>query len=75
MATCRSCGTTIFWYKNVLSGKAAPIDAEPVWGGNIALLADGFYCVLPADERAGRTDLYKSHFATCPNSKKHRKPQ
>lgn len=73
MPRCRSCGADILWLKNTLSGRAAPIDAEPVPGGNCSVLAPGVYCIVPAAEAAGRTDLRKSHYATCTQPAKHRK--
>lgn len=75
MPRCRSCQDEILWLKNSLSDKAAPIDKEPSPGGNVALLGGGYYCIIPEAERVGRDDLHKSHFATCRQPARHRKPR
>lgn len=76
MPECRSCKRPIVWRKTQ-NQKAIPIDPDPVEAGNI-MIHDADTCtVLSADERAGilrndpHTKLHVSHFATCPNSKKH----
>lgn len=70
--SCRSCSAPIIWTISE-KGSAAPIDAEPVVDGTIAIDDRGvsapFSHVLPAQLRFGRTDLHKSHFATCPQAK------
>jgi hypothetical protein len=55
--------------------KAMPIDAEPSADGNINI-SNGTAHVLGKDENLllPGIPLYKSHFATCPNAKQHRKP-
>ena len=65
---CRSCNAEIVWVKTA-NGKSMPIDAQPYEDGNLALV-DGM--ALVATEPKG-SPLYKSHFATCPNAKQHRK--
>jgi len=62
------------------SGKLMPIDPEPHAQGNVLLTsARGDAKVLTADEmefylqQHPDTKRYRSHYATCPNAKQHRK--
>jgi hypothetical protein len=64
---CRACKAPIVWAKTE-AGRPMPLDAEPVDGGNVALV-DGIVVVLGAAARErldGKLELYRSHFATCP---------
>jgi hypothetical protein len=46
-----------------------PIDAQPVPGGSILVLRNGYCRVVPVEERAASIPpLYKTHFATCPSA-------
>ncbi len=60
---CRSCSADILW-ATTEAGKTIPLDVKP---------APGLFSV---DERgvARSAKVYVSHFATCPNAQKHRKP-
>jgi hypothetical protein len=71
---CRSCKAPIIWAKTN-SGKNIPLDAEPCTDGNICI-KDGL-AVVVSDKQGGVWPLpfYKSHFATCPNAKQHRRPK
>lgn len=71
---CRSCGAPILFVTMQKTGKTMPLDAEPSEHGNI-LLSNGQGVVVknPADARACGEKTYLSHFATCPNSVRHRK--
>jgi hypothetical protein len=77
MTKCSSCGAQIIWAKT-MTGKAMPLDAKPDSAGNVSLKS-GFAVVYGGNKHNGedrpRWDgvLYKSHFATCPNAKSHRK--
>jgi hypothetical protein len=66
---CRSCGTSVFFLRNATTGKSAPIEAEPVAGGNIRVASDGTYRVLTLAERvaalASGELLHLNHFARC----------
>jgi len=77
ISKCRSCGAAIKWVTMAVSGKKNPIDAEPSPKGNIDVTAAGYATVLSEEyaekARDAGIDLYVSHFATCPNSKQHRK--
>ncbi len=67
---CSKCGAPIVWAKHFKTGKANPIDADPVEKGNIVLNDDGTYRVVAPDApiRDG-AKLFVSHFMTCPNAK------
>lgn len=73
MDKCRSCYRSVYRLTNDNTGKPAPIDADPVADGNIAIdLEKGSYSVLAgprldAAREAGEL-LRKNHFATCPDS-------
>jgi len=67
-AKCRSCGAAIRWGRTQ-SGKAMPLDAEPVPDGTLGIAPNGE--IYSKGDEAG--DRYKSHFATCPNAATHRK--
>lgn len=56
-----------------------PVDAEPTLDGNLELgVANAptlgvVYLSLEQRDRPATRPRYTSHFATCPNAKKHRK--
>ena len=70
MSTCSSCGAEIDWYLT-RKGKSIPIDPDPVPDGNLffhgSVIHYAKHPPAPGEER------YKSHFATCPNAKHHRR--
>jgi hypothetical protein len=78
MATCKTCGKKIWYATNTVTGKQAPIDAEPSPKGNCLTFNDGdklMYTIPPKDElpalqAAGK--VRTSHYATCPQAAKHR---
>lgn len=75
---CRSCGAPIGWCVTE-AGKRIPLDAEPVPDGNMVVLAqfgNAPGLALPFDpaKHEGWT-RWRSHFATCPNADKHRRPR
>lgn len=77
--SCRSCGAPIRWVETE-NGRRMPIDPEPYTGESPA----GLF-VLRERERAPSLaiatpplafpgePLFRSHFATCPNAKEHRR--
>lgn len=87
MNRCRSCDAPIEWAVTA-NGKRMPIDAEPTTDGTI-LLRHRYVgeppeaIVQTAEERAElerqaatrgeELRLFKSHFATCPNARTHRR--
>ena len=64
------CRAPIVWARTE-AGKSTPVDLEPYAAGTTDLThgLDGqpHARVVPAAERAGRTDLHASHWATCPD--------
>jgi hypothetical protein len=61
----------VVWKAHHRTGRLAPIDAEPVEGGNILLLGEGAYQVLGRQPQASLLPLpptFTSHFATCPQA-------
>lgn len=87
ITNCQSCQAPIRWVKTWKNGKAMPLDAEPVPDGNIVLIGGKSVVINPKTEdgpehegcthpthcRVPDMAHYKSHFATCPNSRSHRK--
>lgn len=77
-ATCRSCGAAIVWTLTE-AGRRMPVDVEPADGGTLRLEesqdgSDVIYAfVVRGNVRPPSEDLYRSHFATCPNARSHRK--
>jgi len=74
---CRSCHKLVIWTQTA-RGKAMPVDAEPVKGGNVALAwhPDGttVLSTIPKPHLAfGRRDLHVSHFVQCPDAGKWRR--
>ena len=70
---CKSCNAPIIWAQNESTGRAMPIDADPVDGGNVLILdpePDGiWFRVLNKEEVAKMQEpLHTSHFQTCPNA-------
>jgi hypothetical protein len=77
---CRSCPAPVLWANHKKTNQPNPLDPEPTADGNLLVTRSEqgiTYEVLTGDEltkaRAQGFPLYVSHFATCPNSKQHRK--
>jgi len=68
MANCRSCNAPILWIRTP-GGKLTPLDAKPEKRYVLNLTHGGD---VPG---ASLEPTYVSHFATCPNAAKHRKPR
>jgi len=66
---CRSCNAEIIWCTTEHTHKSVPVDADPVAGGNVELVEHEYTTpvarVVSTRFTFGRTDLRKSHFATC----------
>lgn len=71
-ATCRSCSAPIRWEKTE-NGRNMPLDAEPSPAGNIYLRKGLALCVSAKNVPPPDAPLYLSHFARCPQAKKHRR--
>jgi hypothetical protein len=77
MPNCSSCHAEILW-KKTDRGKSIPLDKEPVEDGNIRINGAHADVLSALELTAAREDgelLHKSHFATCPNARKHRKKE
>lgn len=78
MARCRSCQARIVWAKTV-AGKSCPLDADAVTGAPIEMAGGGLVLVTDngPDGRIVRAEHgaygFRSHFASCPDAKAHRK--
>lgn len=72
LKACGSCRAPIRWALT-RNGKAMPVNADPVEGGNVVLerrmAALMAYVVDATDPRQPR---YTSHHVTCPNASAHR---
>lgn len=70
---CRSCEAPIIW-ATTTSGKAMPVDVEPVDVGNVELVLNGSLATAPHAVVHGAPPLFRdgplrtSHFATCPDA-------
>lgn len=73
--TCRSCSAPIWWRTNTKTQKLAPIDVAPDSAGRVVIVGEAHYRILGKDEipPAGAA-LHTSHFATCREAAKHRRP-
>lgn len=76
---CRSCRAPIRWVRMAASGRPNPLDPEPSERGNIVILEDGRGLVVIGarleERRAQGVPLYLSHFVTCPDRERHRRPR
>lgn len=72
MSKCRSCGAPVRWVVTV-NGRRMPIDPHPSDDGNMVLRSGVAYVVKP--DEAPDEARWISHFATCPNAKRHRRRQ
>lgn len=80
MSVCGSCRTGIRWVTMEGSGKAMPLDLEPDVDKGTIYVSNGTRLigrVMTGEDlelaRKGDAPLFVSHFATCPNAKKHRR--
>lgn len=77
VSICRSCQADVYWMRSD-KGKNAPIDARPSADGNCTLdFTFKTFRVLSGDAldlaRTNGVELFKNHFATCPNASDHRR--
>jgi len=64
---CRGCGVLVYDLRHVDTGRHAPIEVEPVLGGNIKIdIETGTYRLTGTDIRRPDEVRHVSHFATCP---------
>lgn len=72
---CGSCGAEIIFVRSAKTGNYNPLDAEPVPGGNIAII-DGVFHVIGDDlfsQTVPAGERFQWHVVTCPNAQKYRK--
>lgn len=73
---CKWCKAAIFWASTEKTGRAMPIDLEPVANGNlvVSLSTTSHFVARYLKKNEATTDRrYVSHFATCPAAAKFRK--
>lgn len=76
MANCKSCHALIRWVTMAATGKANPLDAEPVENGNIEVMevrGRDIGRIVSDEARLFPVPLYLAHWATCPDAAKWRK--
>jgi hypothetical protein len=77
-ARCITCDRPVEWAQTLRARKWIPLDPGPVEDGNLEVMQrriDGTAVVrlVPVADRPGRTDLRRTHFATCPHAAEHRR--
>ena len=72
MTVCKSCGRPVEWAKTV-KGTAMPLDVEATPDGNLVLVAGVARIRRPDDGDA--CEPRRSHFASCPQAGKWRRPR
>jgi hypothetical protein len=75
-----SCRARIIMATGARTGATVPVDEKPGPGGTIELRIPAINgppvaVVLPRREITGRTDLHTSHFATCADPNRFRRPR
>lgn len=71
MASCKSCGAQIQWAKSQSTGKQLPMDL----GSKEMRLAVIGFDDLEGTHVVRYVPTFISHFATCPDAERHRKPK
>ena len=76
MSVCKSCGAAVIWAVTD-SGRRMPLDANPIVKG-VSAIGTG-RLMLRNDGQTLRahtvSELYQSHFSTCPDSDKWRESE
>jgi hypothetical protein len=85
VSACRSCNAPVVWAITSKTGAAIPLDPNPIADGNVVRIGTatrGAPLVLVlTDEELGRArkqgvvQLYRSHFASCPDADRWRHPR
>ena len=73
MSLCRSCGADVLWATTVVTGKAIPLDADPVDDGNVVIRNGSAHVLSKNNPVRSDETRYRAHWATCPNAKEHRR--
>jgi hypothetical protein len=71
---CRSCEAAILWAVTT-KGSLMPVDADPHPDGTLVLIDNHgeLFVRHPSPMFDADKPLHRSHFATCPDAKEHRK--
>lgn len=77
---CKSCGAPIYFAQFRADGKPHPINADPLPDRGSIAIEDGAAVTLPKKERVGGVApdgkrLLASHFSTCADAAKWRRPR
>jgi hypothetical protein len=73
---CTSCRQKILWAVTDRNAEPIPINPQAISTGNVSLDLWGDAVVATVNPPAGAPgDRYRSHFVTCPNADRHRKPR
>lgn len=71
---CSACDVRVYELRHQGTGRPAPIEIEPVVGGNIAIdLTAGTYWLVKLPDIREAGPRYRNHFAVCPDAKKFRR--
>jgi hypothetical protein len=73
MPACDKCGAQITFCRTV-NGRPTPVDAVPSPKGDQVIVGDQVRKAT-AEEKASGVPLFISHFATCTDPKRFRKPR
>lgn len=84
MSTCRSCKAPVVWVQTEATEKKAgrnmPLDADPENTARALVVPDGNIVFIGKTTGDGtpivryvKGGKHRSHFATCPNAKEHRR--
>lgn len=71
MSFCRGCSAVIEWHKTA-KGKNIPIDPDPHPDGNITFDESARSVYAP---KGSKPKMYRSHFATCVDAARFRRPK
>ena len=75
---CRHCPSRAVWATFNTTGRRTLVDPQPATDGNLALEREQgvlIATVIPPKLRGDHTELYRSHFVTCPGADKARVPR
>jgi hypothetical protein len=78
---CSSCGAPVIWATTAAKGKPMPVDVAPADDGTVLLTARPGRSPLAEVVAVGQDgllageELRRSHFSTCPDADRHRRPR
>jgi hypothetical protein len=81
LTICSTCGAPIEWARFKVTGKRHPLDIPPAVDGTLQVVGadpDGTPVIrlMPVAERREHDGLLRrTHFATCPDADRHRRPR